>query len=64
MGLPHPGGSETGRLEICDPFFGGHAVDVAKLVVAERGKDMRVEVRAVPGEGLGFEMCLGDEPPL
>jgi hypothetical protein len=32
--------------------------------VAERGQDMSVEIRAVPGEGLGFEMCLGDEPPL
>jgi hypothetical protein len=50
--------------EIGDPFFGGHPVDVTKLVVAERGQDMNVEVRAVPGEGLGFEMRLGDEPPL
>jgi hypothetical protein len=59
-GLANPGGPETGRLQIGDPFFGGHPVEVAKLVVAEGGQDMRVEVRAVPGEGLGFEICLGD----
>ncbi|GBE23433.1 hypothetical protein BMS3Bbin01_02817 [bacterium BMS3Bbin01] len=62
-GLAHPRRSEAGGLEVGEPFFDGHPVDVTKLIVAEGGQHVSVQVGSVAGEGLGFEMRLGSQPP-
>lgn len=63
-GLSYPGRAEARSMEVDDPLLDGHPVDVAELVAAEGGEDVDIEVRLVAGEGLGFEMRLGSEPPF
>jgi len=62
--LAYPGGPETGCLQVRHPLLDGHPVDMSQLVPGECGDDMSLEVRSVAGQGFGFEVRPGSEPPF